>query len=94
MSDGPNRNEPLLPGLEIGGSKRQLAAGDSPTGIVRRQRLTVDARGGRGRHSKPYPGSIGQMGRPLLPGQGGGFWWLGGSAFGEDWLFPSSGRLR
>lgn len=39
-------NEPLLLGVEIGGSKLQLFAGVSPTKIVRRQRLVARREGG------------------------------------------------
>jgi glucokinase len=35
-------NEPLLLGLEVGGSKLQLVAASSPTRIIRRQRLTLE----------------------------------------------------
>lgn len=38
--------EPLLLGLEIGGSKLQLVAGLSPTRVLHRQRLIVDRAGG------------------------------------------------
>lgn len=37
-----SENEPLLLGLEVGGSKLQLVAAVSPTRIIRRQRLPVD----------------------------------------------------
>jgi predicted NBD/HSP70 family sugar kinase len=36
------KNEPLLLGIEIGGSKLQLLAAVSPTRILHRQRLPVD----------------------------------------------------
>lgn len=39
-------NEPLLLGIEIGGSKLQFVAGTSPTHILYRQRLTADSGGG------------------------------------------------
>lgn len=77
-------NEPLLLGLEVGGSKLQLVAAVSPTRIIRRQRLPVN----RGAGAAAIQGHI----KTALTKWAGTRWRAMGVGFGGpvDWW---SGRI-